>query len=548
MANSRVTLHPLVTPSMDFLKIAKVCNPKGCYIELDKGLRENILVMKGDPSQTKVQLPRENRPSSSLQLRHSLVALQVHLNAIDHFGIEFTLSQNPAIRMRLVIGTFIREAKHEQSLNDMCNAYLPLIIPRNRWVQVVFHISGIIDYLFGMPPIKSIDSIALTGTARVSRLMTSTDEQTCIDATPDGMALFAVPAYAPPIWKTAAKRTSSGEDSECQNSVLLNTSNSEINATSAEKAAATAWLPPTADSPDNNKKFRHALPPLSNTSSLNGTQTPSAANKIEAVEAASPSTPFDRSGTRIDTLLAPQSSSAPPSASSNRSATCHHSFPSYIRLVEGSDRHVIQTKVSTSSSYPRRVGPSSRENYTGETWVEVTGWEEDQDEIAVSEKTIVKPVAGKKSKKKEGAIDEKNLKAAKSRKGRGQSQGKATSQRSLNPLLSKDDSSSISPALRRRRRVRRRLQILKENEKKNMKNLVAKSLHASELPIAISSVPHSPSSLTSEDHLHDPKYGYGFGYLGILREDGEYEVDENADLQMKGALTLCLSDDDQEEE
>lgn len=547
MTNARITLHPVVTPSMDFLKLAKVCNPKGCYIELDKGLRENILVMKGDPSETKVQLPRESRPSSSLQLRHSLVTLQVSLSAIDHFGIELTLTQSPGIRMRLVIGTFIREPKQEQSLNGMCTAYLPLIIPRNRWVQVVFHISGIVTYLFGMPPIKSIDTIALAGTARVSRLMTSTDEQTCIDATPDGMALFAVPAYAPPIWKTAAKHNGSGEDTECRSSRTLNGNSATSNATSLEKAAATTWLPPTADSPEQNNKFSRALPPLSNTSSLSGNRLPSCTNILDNLDAASSTTALERSTARAETILAPQSSSAPPEGAENRGATCHHSRPPYIRLVEGGETHAIQAKTSSSGSYPRRFGASTRENYATETWLEVTGWEEEQDELGQTEKPGVKPISGKKDTKK-GVSEEKNRKTVVSRKTRGQSQGKVAAQRNVNPASSaKEDSSGVSPAVRRRRRARRRLQILKANEKKNMKNLVSKSLHASELPITVDSVPNS-GSLSSEDHIHDPRYGYGFGYLGILREDGEYEVDENADLRMKGALTLLLSDDDREEE
>lgn len=549
MTNARITLHPVLTPSMDFFKLAKVCNPKGCYIELDKGLKENILVMKGDPSETKVQLPRENRASSSLQLRHSLAALQVNLNNVDHFGIELTLRQSPGTRMRLVIGTFIREAKQEQSLNGMCTAYLPLIIPRNRWVQVVFHISGIVAYLFCMPPIKSIDTIALTGTARVSRLMTSTDEQTCIDATPDGMALFAVPAYAPPIWKTAAKHNGCSEDNECQSSRNMSSNSGATSATSVEKAAATSWMPPTADSPDHTNKFSHALPPLSTTSSLGVNLIHSSTSMLDTLDAASSTTALDRSTARMEAVIAPKSTSAPPEGSDKHAGTSHRSCPPYIRLVEGSETHGIQPKASSSSSYPRRVCASPRENYTAEAWLEVSGWEEEQDDVISGDKSDAKSATGKKNSKKEGTTDEKSRKMISTRKGRGQSQGKLVAQRSANPTSpSKEDSSAISPAVRRRRRVRRRLQILKANEKKNVKNLVGKSLHASELPIVIDGVSNSSSSLSSEDHIHDPKYGYGFGYLGILRENGEYEVDENADLRMKGALTLLLSDDDQEEE
>lgn len=561
-------LHPIVTPSPEFLKVAKVLNPKGCSIELDKVLRENILVMKGDPTQTRVQLPREDRPSSSLQLRHSLVTLQVNLNAIDHFGIELTLSQSAVVRMRLVIGTFIREARHDQSINGMCTAHLPLIIPRNRWVQVVFHISGIVDYLFGMPPIKSIDSIALTGTAKVSRLMTSSDEQSCIDATPEGMALFAVPAYAPPIWNTAAKLE--------HNSNASNT-NSGGNASSgggghatAENAAAAAAARgnPSADSPIDSGKHNNALPPLSNTSSssnLHGTRGPSGATKLEPVERVSGDSstrisPHDSTTnphTRVEVHLAPQPSSAPPTSTNRRGFT----KPQYIRLVDGNEFQPIQPKTSNNSASPRRIVGANREStgVTGDAWMEITGWEEDLQEEGTAggggttsggKSSEKGNPTSRRNPKKEGstAAEERNQKLLANRRARSQSQGRGggAGQRSQ----SSKDENTISPAVRRRRRVRRRLQILKANEMKNNKNMVAKSLHASEIPIAGNLVPpdSTTSSQSEASHDHDPKYGYGFGYLGILREDGEYEVDENADLRMKGALTLQLSDDEQDDE
>lgn len=555
---TRGGLHPIVTPSPEFLKLAKVLNPKGCSIEQDKSLRENILVMKGDPTQTRVQLPREDRPSSSLQLRHSLVTLQVNLNAIDHFGIELTLSQSAVVRMKLVIGTYIREARHDQSINGMCTAHLPLIIPRNRWVQVVFHISGIVDYLFGMPPIKSIDTIALTGTARVSRLMTSSDEQTCIDATPEGMALFAVPAYAPPIWITAAKVVGvDGNNSSTNTATNPNNPNSNTSSStkknSAETAALAAARRATADSPDEKHS---SLPPLStgsSSSNLAGNRPPSIPTKLEPVdrgEGASTrmTTPDSAScNARNSSLPSPQPSSAPPTSSNRRGPK-----PQYIRLVDGNDFQPVQPKTSNNSASPRRVLTSGNlgaggaaDRTGGEVWVEISGWEEDPSDTPQSSnsKTEKPP---KKPKKEGNAADERNQKLLASRKARAASQQSrgASTQRST----TKED--APSPAVRRRRRARRRLQILKANEVKNNKLMVAKMLHASEIPITGSNMPPdsgNPETPTVSQISHDPKYGYGFGYLGILREDGEYEVDENADLRMKGALTLQLSDDDQDE-
>lgn len=520
MAIARAGLYPIITPNLDFLKLAKVVNPKGCSIEQDKSLRECVLVMKGDPSQTRIQLPREDRPSSSLQLRHSLVTLQVNLNVVDHFGMELTLSQSPTVRMKLIIGTFIREATHDQSLNGICTAHLPLIIPRNRWVQVLFHVSGIIDYLFGMPPIKSIDTVALIGTARIGKLMTSSDEQICIDATPEGMALFAVPAYAPPIWSTAMK-----------------TENEKNSNADAAAAASPTGDCPTADS-DNMKNAPATLPPLSNTSASSpggSSRAPSRPVKLEPVERnpdfprASTSEPTSAPCVRSAMSQPPPPSTPPPSrrAPSNK--------PTYIRLVDNSEYQPIQPRAN-NSAFPRRV-TSSRDPgvYSGEG-CEISGWVEDSYDTPPIPK---REKEDRKVKKDDGTTEERNQRGLAIKKNK-VAQSKAAPQ--------KKEDACMSPAVRRRRRVRRRLQILKANEVKNSKNMVSKSLLASEISITGNAVPPDVSVLTDSDHTHDPKYGYGFGYLGILREDGEYEVDENADLRMKGALSLRLSDDDQDEE
>eukprot|EP00796_Vickermania_ingenoplastis_P001007 gene1007-599_t len=564
ISNSRAVMHPVVTPSPEFLQLAKVLNPKGCSIEQDKALREYILVMKGDPTQTRVQLPREDRPASSLQLRHSLVTLQVNLNAVDHFGIELILSQSTVVRMKLVIGTYIREARHDQTMNGICTAHLPLIIPRNRWVQVVFHISGIVDYLFGMPPIISIDSIALTGTARVSRLMTSSDEQTCIDATPEGMALFAVPAYAPPIWVTAAKIASTTSSSSSPPAAppgasSSSSNNAKFNPPAEATAPAALRSTGTADSPDAGRHSGSALPPLSTTSSsstlANGARAPPVPTKLEPMERGPDSygtrltTPDSGSSrTRGSALPSPQPSSAPPTTNARRAP----SKPHYIRLVDGSDFQPVQPKVTNNSASPRRVvSTAAREGNTtlqGD-WVEITGWDEEMYESPPTGGGTNKAEKANKKKKEGGgssAAEERNQKLLANRKARGASQqSRAPAARSQG---GKNEDSTPSPAVRRRRRVRRRLQILKANEMKNNKSMVAKSLHASDIPITANLVPPDTASVSEvPEQTQDPKYGYGFGYLGILREDGEYEVDENADLQMKGALTLQLSDDEQDE-
>lgn len=535
MTTSSAVLHPVVTPSIEFLKVAKVQNPKGCYIEIDKILKESILVMKGEPTQTRVQVPREDRPSSYLQLHHSLVTLQVNLNAIDHFGMELTLSQSSVVRMRLVIGTFIREARHDLSIKGMCIAHLPLIIPRNRWVQVVFHISGIVDYLFRMPPVKSIDTIALIGTARISRLMTSSDEQSCINATPDGMALFAVPAYAPPIWSTASKIIG-GEK------VAHSTATNGTPA-SSETAAATDNTSNSADSSDNGKHL-NALPPLSNQSlKVSGNRVLSAP-KNDSVEqsciesSSKPQIHMGNNSSNQDFNSPPSTMYSPP-----RSEVLK---PHYVRLVDGSEDQPIQSKIANSNGSPRHQFAITRGEIVVPDATDISRWEEEESEDIPASSHIKGEKLGSSmkvnSKKEEN--ETKNLKGG-TRKVRGPSYSKGnTAPRNVS---TKDGLAKV--AVHRRHRVKRRLQILKANEVKNYKHMVGKSLHASEIPISPSVIPPELSGSISEwtEDGHDPKYGYGFGYLGILREDGEYEIDENADLKMKGALTLRLSDDDQDE-
>ncbi|CAD2221852.1 hypothetical protein AGDE_15776 [Angomonas deanei] len=162
--------------------------------------------MKGDLSKNRFQIPRDERPLSALNISHQLVTLQLFLSSTDDFAVEFNISQSTVAAIKLVIGTHIKETSVD-TLHDKRVYRLPLIIPRGKWVQVIFHLSGIMRYLFNLPPMRSIDGFAFMGSGKILKMSCGSSEQACIDSTPKGMALFAVPAYAPPVWTSAAAKT-----------------------------------------------------------------------------------------------------------------------------------------------------------------------------------------------------------------------------------------------------------------------------------------------------------------------------------------------------
>lgn len=160
------------------------------------------MVIEGDLTQSRVQIPKEDRPVSSLQLNHSLVVLQIMIPSSGQFLLELNVSNSPVTRMRLSAATFISRADVVDA-KGMAHAKIPLVIPRNCWVQIVFHVGGIFTHLFRLPAVKWIDSVVLAGSCKVRKVMTCADEATAIESKPGGMLLFAVPAYGPPVWQTA---------------------------------------------------------------------------------------------------------------------------------------------------------------------------------------------------------------------------------------------------------------------------------------------------------------------------------------------------------
>lgn len=231
------------------LQNVKVGNARCCRIEFDRTVRGNILVLDGDLTQSRIQIPKEDRPVSSLQLSHPLLVLQLFVPSSGQFLVEVTTSSSPMTRMKLSAGTFISKAD-VGDVKGMAHCKVPLAIPRNTWVQVVFHISGIFSQLFNLPSVRWIDTIVVAGSCKLRKLACCSDEELAISSRPSGMLLFAVPAYGPPVWATSVRETKGGggsvDDEAEANAAVASTSRSPRSAPPLTRnpAAGDAATPP----------------------------------------------------------------------------------------------------------------------------------------------------------------------------------------------------------------------------------------------------------------------------------------------------------------
>lgn len=496
------------------LASAKVMNSQGCSLDVDRHIQKPVLVLKGTVTETSVRLPREDRPLSSLRLHASLVVAQLCLDVLNHFALEIVVAQSGARRTKLVIGTHVKVARYEDNVEDLTVAYLPLIIPRNKWVQVVFHIAGIVQSVFNLPQCKCIDTITVAGSGKLCSLSTSSDEQACIDATPESMALFAVPAYAPPIWKSA-----------------------EAN---AEDVASL----PALEKP-------HSAPPsdilgLLRKSSYSLSLTPS------------PPPPHEKPDGH-PVRLQPLVPAPPPEFSTQRNGSAARANPKcdYIRLVEdeyspaaddGLPGRVSYGDGASESAARRLPGTGARgaaENNAGG----LSGWEQPLDDR--KPETAAAP-SGRAAKGEPARRPLRRSISGPSNGGPADNERLqrivAARKRQVSPRQTNfgggGGARSRSTGSRRQQRLRRRMRVLRANEQKVNKAAAAKALAASDIPLwqqvdlEEDALGATPSSLSDT-----PFCGFGFGYLGVLKANGEYEEDEDANLNLRGALTLNSDDE-----
>ena len=231
-------MHELFSPQgSNPLATVKLTNPRCGKIEFERAVRSNVLTIEGDLTQSRIQVPREDRPLSSLQLHHSLLVLQLLIPSSGQFLMELTVSHSPTIRMRLSAATFIARADVVDA-KGMAHAKIPLVIPRNSWVQIVFNIGGIFTHLFNLPAVRWIDSVVLAGSCKIRRMLSSADEVSAIESKPPGMLLFAVPAYGPPVWQTAVAREEVKQRHHALPPLSQQQSGDELVASSSEEVSA----------------------------------------------------------------------------------------------------------------------------------------------------------------------------------------------------------------------------------------------------------------------------------------------------------------------
>lgn len=500
------------------LASAKVMNPQGCSLDVDRHIQKTVLILKGTVSETSVRLPREDRPSSSLRLHDSLLVAQLCLDVLSHFAIEIVVSQGGVRRTKLVIGTHVKVARYDDSSADFTAAYLPLIIPRNKWVQVIFHIAGIVQSVFNLPPCKYIDMIAVAGSGKMCCLCTSSDEQACIDATPESMALFAVPAYAPPIWKSAA---AVADDAPTLPSL---------------EAAQSA---PPAD----------ILAPLRRASfSLSLTPSPPPAHEKP-----------DGHPVRLQPLVA-----APPSefaqkynrSSSAAEAPRGNAKSDYIRIVEDEYSPFGDESLPGRSGYgegcsqsappesgARRIPGNGVRGAADNTAGCLSGWEQSLDD---RKPEVVAAQPGRPGKLEPPRRPQRR--SVSGQPGVGPTDNErmqrivAARKRQVSPRQTNGavgGARGRSTGSRRQQRLRRRMRVLRANEQKVNKAAAAKTLAASDIPLSQQvELQDDPLGMTPTSLSDTPFCGFGFGYLGVLKANGEYEEDEDANLNLRGALTL----------
>ncbi|KAG8344750.1 hypothetical protein TRVL_04417 [Trypanosoma vivax] len=598
-------LDILVPRNFECLNNAKV-DSKSCSIQYDRILNVPVLIMKGDPSNARVQIPRDGSSLSSVPLPHSLIVLQTYLGSFDSFALEVSMTVLTSIRVKLVIGTHFTKASVEDTKNGLIFSRMPLIVPRNRWVQIVFHVSGIVVHLLDLPPIKFIESISLSGTCKASRLMTSSDEEVAINATPSDMMLFAVPAYAPPIWRTAASTGSPGQ--KCKG-----TNGRQYTSGSKSSYSPYSRLPVLGDlstskggsnvctrQDDSSKTC--GLPLAATTMVSPYKPLESSIPEVECVQLVMPVPCYGgQQEGHIGNLTCDCFGSLNPLSMQQQDAPRSESA-AYIRLVSTNvpqrSNSNPSVRLRTFNSVPKESAPltspalppsanlsSGACSPVMDTSSAISGWEENiwsmNAAISVSPRRVEGVVKGKLPCVQSTAGD----KVGTSSSGGGNAKSTVTGEQVSNkaqrlkkmldikrrPFLlpsrrrragdvdgqsheDGDTSVSTSGTARRRNvnakrlRLRRRIRMLKEAQCSARRVQELKKLPASELPIDLKEEALMVDGDHGLDLVSEPRCGYGFGYLGVLHESGGFEAEEGADTKLRGALILELSEVSEDEE
>eukprot|EP00667_Euglena_gracilis_P006408 EG_transcript_6458 len=147
----------------------KVLHSKGVRREFDKGLKGSILTIEGVTTQTKVQIPKDDKVS--LQLTHPYLVLQVFALQGQPLYLEIIVTDVECSgKFRLIFSSSVKETVHTAH-----HTKLPLNgIIWNKWLNLCFHMPQLIFDNFKQLVVRTTDAIIL-GPCRLRKIFTMRD-------------------------------------------------------------------------------------------------------------------------------------------------------------------------------------------------------------------------------------------------------------------------------------------------------------------------------------------------------------------------------------
>eukprot|EP00906_Rhabdomonas_costata_P026573 RCo037864 len=147
----------------------KVACSKGVRREYDKGLRGTVVAIDGVTTQTKVQLPRDDK--ASLQLTQPYLVLQLYALSGQPLYLEFIVTDMECTgKWRLIFSSSVRDTNHAAH-----HTKLPLNgIVCDKWLNLCFHMPQLIYDNFKQLMLRTTDTI-IVGPCRIRKIFTLRD-------------------------------------------------------------------------------------------------------------------------------------------------------------------------------------------------------------------------------------------------------------------------------------------------------------------------------------------------------------------------------------
>ncbi|CCW65476.1 unnamed protein product [Phytomonas sp. EM1] len=540
MKSQNYSFEPIVVPGVAFLSTAKIANPKGCFIE-NEDKKRPVLVIQGKVDETRVQIPREEQFLSPLGICDHLLILQLRLPSLNHFALELIITHLGNSRMKLILGTHLKETRCDKPVGRMPVAMLPLIIPRNQWVQVVFHIKGIVDKIFNLSPFNFIDSVSFCGNARIGMMMSSSSEELCLEKSQTKMAVLLVPAYGPPVWSTAVPTPKDDVPKGVSHLSDLQYDKSD----KKDMLKDINFNPNCRASTDSIGSMSRVLSPLPESSStlLASSGNPNMASTTSNSSSSSGSKRLPAI-TMLDTSKKTRKYFR--LIHTDDSSSSIHNKQNYPTFVKRSPQAIFLAKEAVDLGTGKTAILGGKQSIEASFENPVTSWVSD---IHSCDKDTAGGLCRSTGKK-----DSYMPKTLVARERNVCNSGSSPQQSNIlvrkgRPLRSNDRGGDIEISLsnaKKKQRDKLRMRLLRQNKAKMPKDLPEPKL-ASEVSIySIYSSSESPQvDGAACSFFGGPKVGYGVGYLGVLNDEGEYIDDQGVNIRLNKTLALGPFDDDE---